>query len=178
MVRIQPNTSTATATGTHPDPSHRSHLRPTNPSPSPSTSPAPSPAPPTKPGARFLFMAEYTKALKGKAEATLSSGESFLGGLGAGLSSVLLTQPFDVVKTRLQAATVLQRYASTADCFRQIVRDEGVATLYSGTAARCARVVPGSGIIFMSADATYNMLVRRRAAADARAEGRESCANL
>jgi len=116
-------------------------------------------------------MAEYTKALKGKAEATLSTGESFLGGLGAGLSSVLLTQPFDVVKTRLQAATVLQRYAGTADCFRQIVRDEGLATLYSGTAARCARVVPGSGIIFMSADATYNVLARRRAAADARAEG-------
>ena len=102
-------------------------------------------------------MAEYTKALKGKAEATLSTGESFLGGLGAGLSSVLLTQPFDVVKTRLQAATVLQRYAGTADCFRQIVRDEGLATLYSGTAARCARVVPGSGIIFMSANATYRV---------------------
>ena len=87
-------------------------------------------------------------------------------------TQVLLTQPFDVVKTRLQAATVLQGYASTADCFRQIVRDEGLATLYSGTAARCARVIPGSGIIFMSADATYNMLVRRRDAANARA-GRE-----
>ena len=86
----------------------------------------------------------------------------------------MLTQPFDVVKTRLQAATstatsaaasaatALPRYASTAQCFRQIVRDEGVATLYSGTAARCARVVPGSGIIFMSADATYNVLARRR----------------
>ena len=35
-------------------------------------------------GARFLFMAEYTSALKGKAEATLSTGESFVGGLGAG----------------------------------------------------------------------------------------------
>jgi hypothetical protein len=29
-------------------------------------------------------MAEYTAALKGKAEATLSTGESFVGGLGAG----------------------------------------------------------------------------------------------
>ena len=35
-------------------------------------------------GARFLFMAEYTSALKGRAEATLSTGESFVGGLGAG----------------------------------------------------------------------------------------------
>ena len=117
----------------------------------------------------------------------------------------MLTQPFDVVKTRLQAAsstassaassaaTALPRYASTAQCFRQIVRDEGVATLYSGTAARCARVVPGSGIIFMSADATYNVLARRRerrdeerrrAAAGARpaagaaAGSREACASI
>ena len=29
-------------------------------------------------------VAEYTTALKGKAEATLSTGESFVGGLGAG----------------------------------------------------------------------------------------------
>ena len=122
----------------------------------------------------------------------------------------MLTQPFDVVKTRLQAATstatsaaasaatALPRYASTAQCFRQIVRDEGVATLYSGTAARCARVVPGSGIIFMSADATYNVLARRRerrdeerrdeerrraaagarAAAGSAAGSREACASI
>ena len=32
-------------------------------------------------------MAQYTEALKGEAEATLTSGESFLGGLCAGLSS-------------------------------------------------------------------------------------------
>ena len=49
---------------------------------------APAPRPHISPyfpaGARFLFMAEYTTALKGKAEATLSTGESFVGGLGAG----------------------------------------------------------------------------------------------
>ena len=129
-------------------------------------------------GARFLFMAEYTRALKGRAEAALRPGESFVGGVGAGLCSVLLTQPFDVVKTRLQAATAPQPYASTADCFRQILRDEGMATLYSGTAARCARVVPGSGIIFMSADATYNMLVRRQAAADDARAGRADGSQL
>ena len=104
----------------------------------------------------------------------------------------MLTQPFDVVKTRLQAATsvttstatsaassaatALPRYASTAQCFRQIVRDEGVATLYSGTAARCARVVPGSGIIFMSADATYNVLARRRERRDEERRRAAACA--
>ena len=52
------------------------------------------------------------------------------------------------------------RTGSTVECFRQILREEGAATLYTGTLARCARVVPGSGLIFMSAEFIYNALER------------------
>ena len=120
---------------------------------------------------------EYTRILKGgAAEATLKPTESFVGGVGAGFVSVLLTQPFDVVKTRLQSVvhrrvqdgdpncvpTVVMRirYDSTLECFRAILREEGAATLYTGTLARCARVVPGSGLIFMSAELVYNACER------------------
>ena len=113
-------------------------------------------------GVRFLFMAEWTRLLKGSAEATLRPVESFVGGMVSGLAAVLSTQPMDVVKTRLQAAGSARRYAGTLDCLKQIVRDEGAATLYSGTIARAARVLPGSGIIFMSAELIYNALDSRR----------------
>lgn len=108
-------------------------------------------------GIRFLFMSEYTRGLKGTAEAKLSPIESFLGGVGSGLVASWATQPFDVVKTRLQS-TGKKPYTTTLECFRYIVRKEGPAVLFSGIVARCARVVPGSGIIFMSAEMIYNQL--------------------
>ena len=113
-------------------------------------------------GVRFLFMAEWTRLLKGSAEATLRPAESFIGGMVSGLAAVLSTQPMDVVKTRLQSAGGSRRYAGTLDCLKQIVRDEGAGMLYSGTIARAARVLPGSGIIFMSAELIYNALLSRR----------------
>ena len=116
-------------------------------------------------GVRFLFMSEWTRFLKGTPEASLKPVESFVGGCGAGLGAVLLTQPFDVVKTRQQSGIRTQPWKSgqssapsTIEMLRQIVRHEGAATLMSGTVARCARVLPGSGIIFMCTDYIYAAL--------------------
>ena len=75
----------------------------------------------------------------------------------AGLFSIVVTNPFDVVKTRMQSTTASQ-YTSTFDCFRQIAVRESPFMFYSGAVARSMRVVPGQGIIFMSAEAIYNML--------------------
>ncbi len=111
-------------------------------------------------GSRFMFMSEYKRALKGSSEAKLQPIESFTGGMLAGLFSVLTTNPFDVVKTRMQS-TGASQYKSTFDCFAQIVRNEGMMTFYAGAVARSMRVVPGQGIIFMSAESIYNMLERR-----------------
>ena len=72
-----------------------------------------------------------------------------LGGMSAGCFSTLGNNPFDVVKTRMQG-TQAARYQSTLDCFVQIVRNEGIASLYAGVVPRLGRVVPGQGIIFMS----------------------------
>ena len=65
---------------------------------------------------------------------------------------MLTTSPFDVVKTRMQS-TQASAYSSTLDCFAQIARKEGLANFYSGSLARCFRVLPGQGIIYMSAEA-------------------------
>jgi solute carrier family 25 citrate transporter 1 len=111
-------------------------------------------------GSRFMFMSEYKRMYKGHSEAKLKPIESFLGGMGAGLFSVLTTSPFDVVKTRMQS-TQASAYSSTLDCFAQIARKEGLANFYSGSLARCFRVLPGQGIIFMSAEAIYNLLEQR-----------------
>lgn len=46
--------------------------------------------------------------------------------------------------------TKAAQYASTMDCFKQILTKEGIPALYAGLLPRLGRVVPGQGIIFMS----------------------------
>lgn len=52
-------------------------------------------------------------------------------------------------QTRMQG-TKAKRYKNTLDCFTQIIKNEGIASLYAGVVPRLGRVVPGQGIIFMS----------------------------
>ena len=54
--------------------------------------------------------------------------------------------------------TKANQYASTFDCFKQIVSKEGASALYAGTVPRLGRVVPGQGIIFASFDAIVQSL--------------------
>ena len=86
-------------------------------------------------------------------------GEFVCSGSSAVLAYVF-TNPVDVVKTRMQS-TQASAYSSTLDCFAQIARKEGLANFYSGSLARCFRVLPGQGIIFMSAEAIYNLLEQK-----------------
>ena len=78
-------------------------------------------------------------------------------GSAAGVVGTLVGYPFDVVKTRMQS-TQASAYSSTLDCFAQIARKEGLANFYSGSLARCFRVLPGQGIIFMSQEKIYQAL--------------------
>lgn len=58
-----------------------------------------------------------------------------------------------MVKTRMQGLGA-KRYRSTLHCLVSVVREEGTLALYKGLSMRCARVVPGQGIIFC----TYEVL--------------------
>ncbi|KAI9822438.1 MAG: hypothetical protein M1827_000157 [Pycnora praestabilis] len=51
-------------------------------------------------------------------------------GAAGGVAQVLLGQPFDIVKVRLQTTT---QYSNALDCATQIFRNEGAAAFYKGT---------------------------------------------
>ena len=55
-----------------------------------------------------------------------------------------------LVCTRHAQGLGASQYTSTFDCLVKVLRSEGVLALYKGLLARCARVVPGQGIIFGS----------------------------
>jgi len=74
------------------------------------------------------------------------------GGVG-GLASLVIGHPFDTVKVRLQTMRTdrqsgSQSYVNARDCFRKIVRHEGVGTLFKGMSALAYSSVPRFALMF------------------------------
>jgi solute carrier family 25 citrate transporter 1 len=110
-------------------------------------------------GLRFMWFNEYKALVTNHGEQEMTPLLGLFGGMSAGCFSTLGNNPFDVVKTRMQGSQA-SRYKSTLDCFLQIVRTEGIASLYAGVVPRLGRVVPGQGIIFMSFETIQQALER------------------
>lgn len=89
-------------------------------------------------GLRFMFFNKYKELALGAGEEKLSPQGALLGGMMAGCFSTCLNNPFDMVKTRMQG-TQSTRYASTLDCFRQVLANEGVTAFYAGVIPRLGR---------------------------------------
>lgn len=73
-----------------------------------------------------------------------NGGAGFLAGCG----SVLLTQPQDCVKSRMQGEAAKELYKGTVDCAMQMLRNEGPASFFSGVVPRMVQVGLTSGISF------------------------------
>ena len=61
------------------------------------------------------------------------SVKDFFAGLCSGWAQVLIMQPFDIIKIRLQTQDLDNpRYSGIGDCFKKIVAEEGPLALYKG----------------------------------------------
>lgn len=86
----------------------------------------------------------------------LSGSSIFIAGLGAGATeAVLVVNPMEVVKIRLQAQhhsladpTDVPRYRNAAHALYTIVREEGFSTLYRGVALTALRQATNQGVNF------------------------------
>ena len=63
-----------------------------------------------------------------KQQGLLPSRDEFLAGWAGGMAQVLVGQPFDTIKVRLQTASSL--YTSPLDCLLKSIRREGPQALY------------------------------------------------
>ena len=106
-----------------------------------------------------------------------SNVENF--GLGAVASAltVCIMIPMDTVKTRLTtqpvegaaaAASAVTRYTGIVNCFRVIVKEEGVSALYRALPPRLLSVVPMMGIQLCVYELARSQLTKMKLAADAR----------
>ncbi|KAF2808447.1 mitochondrial carrier [Mytilinidion resinicola] len=81
----------------------------------------------------------------------------FAAGAVAGVSEILVMYPLDVVKTRVQIQTGKgvgeDSYNGMVDCFRKIIRNEGVSRLYRGITAPILMEAPKRATKFAANDA-------------------------
>lgn len=79
-----------------------------------------------------------------------STAATFASGAGAGLITVYLTMPFDVVKTRLQQSPTgaSAQKPTILSCGIDIVKKERVKSLWKGTTPRLTRLIFSGGIAF------------------------------
>jgi solute carrier family 25 citrate transporter 1 len=91
----------------------------------------------TNQGTRFLVYAESRKFLDNYFNST--TFKDFMSGCFAGICSVFVNNPIDVVKTQMQGLEA-QKYNGTLDCFAKIFKNEGVVGFYKGVTPRLIRV--------------------------------------
>jgi len=124
-------------------------------------------------GVRFLVV----DVVRVRLQAADASGKQrawhgFAAGAAAGAAAVYVSNPADVVKTRLQSrrpdapmgaisaspATAMPRGQQSEGplaCVHRLVRTQGIMVLWSGSTARLARLVPGQMVTF----GTYSLFL-------------------
>ncbi|KAJ2166440.1 mitochondrial aspartate-glutamate transporter agc1, partial [Coemansia sp. RSA 551] len=97
-----------------------------------------------------------------------SAGVKLMAKLGngaiAGVTGVSIIFPLDMVKTRLQNQKPVggkMPYSGGIDCFRQILRGEGVRGLYRGLVPNLAGVTPEKAIKLAVNDIMRGVLAQR-----------------
>jgi solute carrier family 25 protein 33/36 len=113
--------------------------------------------------ARARRMEEWGVARSPLEEALAPFADAIAGG-GAKFVAALSTYPHEVVRTRLRqrpGADGRRKYTGLAQCFRLVVKEEGVAGLYGGLTAHMLRVVPNAAIMFGTYEAVMRLLGER-----------------
>jgi solute carrier family 25 citrate transporter 1 len=81
---------------------------------------------------------------------TKNKNPLYNGGAGflAGCGSVVLTQPQDCVKSRMQSEAAKELYSGTVDCAVKMMKSEGPLSFFAGSVPRMVQVGMTSGISF------------------------------
>jgi solute carrier family 25 (mitochondrial carnitine/acylcarnitine transporter), member 20/29 len=75
----------------------------------------------------------------------------FIASALAGVSNIIVGQPFDIVKTRIQSEINSgQKTRSSFSHAYQILTQEGITTFYKGSAALCLSMALGNSYRFVS----------------------------
>ncbi|KAJ7103468.1 mitochondrial carrier domain-containing protein [Mycena belliarum] len=111
-----------------------------------------------------LYWAGYETTKKAFARNGQSgAGVAFFCGAFSGTAAALVTNPFDVLKTRRQALLMSSASTKTSSIplLLRILRTEGPATLFAGLLPRVAKIAPACGIMIACYEGVGRFLVKR-----------------
>ncbi|ANB13705.1 Sfc1p [Sugiyamaella lignohabitans] len=99
---------------------------------------------------------EYLKEKLTPVDKPISTLNTFVAGVGAGLTeAVLIVNPTEVVKIRLQAQAhslvdpvTGPKYRNAAHCVYTVIREEGIGAMYRGVVLTAARQASNQGVNF------------------------------
>ncbi|EGX89970.1 mitochondrial tricarboxylate transporter (Ctp), putative [Cordyceps militaris CM01] len=107
----------------------------------------------------YTFFKQIAESYTAPGEKLGTASTFGLGGL-AGLVTVIVTQPLDTLKTRMQSPEAKQVYGNTLRCAGMIFRNEGVRTFWSGAVPRLVRLVMSGGIVFTMYEKSMELMDR------------------
>ena len=88
----------------------------------------------------LIHVQSFRKNKKAMGEATIPKPVKFLFGGSAGMAATCFVQPLDLVKTRMQVSKdVGGAKPSTFSVISSVIKNEGIATLYTGLSAGLLR---------------------------------------
>jgi len=108
----------------------------------------------TNQATRFVVYEELKKYIQGGSTDPIGTLSSLFCGAVAGGVSVLVNNPLDVVKTKMQGLDA-HLYKNSFDCAKKILQQQGPMFFYKGVTPRMVRVCGDSAITFT----IYNKIV-------------------
>ena len=102
---------------------------------------------------RFLFYQHYKDYILQKNN-IFSSYHSLQGGIFAGIFSVIISTPADVLKTQMQEG----KKESIFPIIKRIYKEFGISGFWRGSLARMLRVAPGQGVMFYTYESVSNFI--------------------
>ena len=101
---------------------------------------------------RFFFYQHYKEWVEKKGKFT--NLNSFIGGVGAGCFSVVVSTPADVLKTQMQEG---EKHKINF-LIKHIYKENGILGFWRGSLARLLRVAPGQGVMFLTYEYVNKLL--------------------
>lgn len=106
----------------------------------------------------YSYFKSTLQKWRGQGDEPLPSVHTFAAGAMAGIVTVYTTMPLDVVKTRMQGLDARTLYKNSLDCLMQVVKQNGIFSLWKGTTPRLTRLIFSGGIVFTVYEKVYHGL--------------------